>query len=198
MRAILSPLLTTLAFALILCPARTSHAQAVTVNLSTLADGFLTPGTVIDALQGADIDFFGVLINTQAQDLSGANDLTMDSVGGNILGPGSNVTLDPTAFYNGFFTDPANPGLIRAQQTLPAGGTVQIFTVSVPLTASPGTYFGTFDLYDANANILGEAPFTLQVHAPATPEPTAGLALLCSVPPLFLIFQRKKRASRSI
>lgn len=180
----------------LLCTVRTAHAQAITVDLSTLAQGSLLPGTVIDALPGDSINFFGVLTNTLPANPSGANDLIMDSVGGNILGPSSDVTLDPTDYYTNFFLfDPANPGLIQAQQRIPVSGTATIFTVTVPSTTAPGTYFGTFDIYDSNAAILGEAPFTLQVNAPAnTPEPSAGVFLLCSASSLFLVMRRKKRA----
>ena len=200
MRAHLSTLWKTLTCALVLCNVCTAQAQAISVDLSTTALGTLTPSSVITALPGDSINFFGVLTNTLATDPSGANDLIMDSVGGNILGPGSDVTLDPTAYYDNFFLiDPANPGLIQAQQVIPAGGTAGIFTVAIPSTAVPGTYFGTFDIFDSNANILGEALFTLQVNGPAnTPEPGAGVFLLCSASSLFLIARRKKRAFRTL
>lgn len=196
----LSPLVKAIALTILLCTVRTAHAQAISVDLSTLAQGTLTPGTVIDALPGDSIDFFGVLTNTLAADPSGANDLVMDSVGGNILGPSSDVTLDPTDYYTNFFLfDPANPGLIQAQQLIPASGNARIFTITVASTTVPGTYFGTFDIFDADANILGEAPFTLQVNGPAdTPEPSAGLFLLCSASSLFLVVRRKKRAFRTL
>ena len=200
MRAMLSPLLKAIALTILLCTVRTVRAQAITVDLSTLAQGPLTAGTIIDALPGDLIDFFGVLTNTQAADPSGANDLTMDSVGGNILGPSSDVTLDSTDYYTNFFLfAPANSGLIQAQQRIPVSGTARIFTVTVPSTTAPGTYFGTFDIYDSSAAILGEAPFTLQVNAPAnTPEPAAGVFLLCSAVSLFLVMRRKRRAFRPL
>jgi hypothetical protein len=200
MRAMLSRLLKAMLLTALLCTVRTAHAQAITVDLSTLAQGSLLPSTVIDALPGDLIDFFGILTNTLAADPSGANDLVMDSVGGNLLGPSSDVTLDATDYYTNFsLFDPANPGLIQAQQTLPAGGTARIFTVTVASTAAPGTYFGTFDIFDSNANILGEAPFTLQVNSPAdTPEPAASVFLLCSASSLLLVMRRKHRARRTL
>ncbi len=182
---------------LFLLTARTVQAQSISIDLSTAALGNLTPGSVINVAPGDSIDFLGLLTNTLPTDPGGANDLLMDSVSGNILGPGSDVTLEPTAYYDNFFlADPTNPGLIQAQQTLPASGTAGIFTVTVPLTAVPGTYFGTFDIFDASANILGEVPFTVQVNAPAgaTPEPSSALTLLCSASSLLLVLRRKKRA----
>jgi hypothetical protein len=106
--------------------------------------------------QGSLIRFFADVINTGA-------DVTLDSLSATFI-PDLDRTEDFTPFFNNFF------GPLPSGTSIPASGPqLEIYDLTVNLTATPGVYSGLLTLNDPDGIALADQTFTVTVTA--LPEP---------------------------
>ena len=158
-------ILSTLAVALLAVMPAVAQADPVTLTL---------PGSVSVAA-GSSVTVIGTIAN------AGAPDFNITSWSINLSDP--LLTFDDTAFLG-------SPQVLGAGQTY---GPTAFFDVLANAALAPGTYNGTFTVFD---DILGGSvttTFQVQVEAAAVPEPVSLVLLSSGLGGLYVARRRKRK-----
>ena len=158
-------LLSLMALALLAVMPAVAQADPVTLTL---------PSSV-NVTAGGSITVIGTIAN------GGAPDFNISSWSINLSDP--LLTFDDTAFLS-------SPLVLGAGQTY---GPTSFFDVFADISLAPGTYSGTFTVFDDIRQINVTQTFGVNVSAAAVPEPVSMLLLGSGLGGLLISRRRRKR-----